>query len=900
MRKEWFKVAAEQKAALQRALDAVIGAAQSGSPRFSGPVYNKLCGVYAIALVSAPERCKALMESLLAQAAATGDAAQLAFLLTFARCVCEETEEAEIPFAAKDAMEMHLVSLSKPVVQLIGRVVQTRDNPSVVGLHGEAFACLKVWIKKAGVSLASLFTQDPGVLYTMIEALCSKSSHLPICAEILGKLITVASYPASADLDRAIEATARGLLKTRVVCESAIEAEEDDVCHAITDVVSTFCETYADWMLEGATPDALALAEMMLFLGLQPRRQIASLTLEFWLVVQEEPVASRHPFFQREAFVRLLDVLLKQCIYPGNLETVDELELDDIQDFRTGFQGVSDTFLAIFGLLKDQYVSHVLTVLKSPASNWQSVEVGLFAMSSVADDAKKHLLKKTAANNGAALEPLVMDMFQCILTARDAHPMVITTASKLLGQFGAWFNAKSKEAQSFDTVGTVAQYLTAALAVEQSCSVASKSLMQLATSCSSCFAEMAPDFLLGSVQHFNDPHMAIEDRLLIVEGQVRVAASSTHCSTILQSVLADSLAKLDHVLGSSSAGGDELVPILVCNELKVLSKVVRFLDAPADVAGGKAATSWAVELVWPHLEPIVPRLDGNEAVMNELFQLYSWCLQSLRQDMAGQLGLIANLIVHVFERFRFVSALECASVAIDVFGKAASNDEQIVNSFRGLMGVLSQTAFQFFTTHSLGESPDVLRSFYDLAYRFLLFCPAAVLTAHEFPVLMELSLACLGNQDRASTNAVLVFLTYLLNESEAKLQAFRSVIDECVVGVGQPEKWTDNVLLALAVKSPSVLFDALGKLFFALLSAYAGHAQLRSALHQAMSTRHEVLGMAELSPEDRERVLASWLALASSPSRMSERKFRGLSADFAKVCRKEMTADALHAFEMDG
>lgn len=891
---------AEQKAALQQALDGVIGAVQSGNPRFSGPIYSKLCAVYAIAMVASPDNCKALLESMLAQAAASGNAAQLAFLLTFARCVCEETEEAEIPFAAKDSMEMHLVNLSESVVQLIGKVVLTRDNASVVSLHGEAFACLKVWIKKAGVSLASLFTQDPAMLYTLIEALCSKSGHLPICAEILGKLITVASYPTSADLDRAIEATAHGLLKTRAACESAIEAEEDEVCHAITDVVSTFCETYADWMLEGPTQDALALAEMMLFLGSQPRRQIASLTLEFWLVVQEEPVASRHSFFQREAFVRLLDVLLKQCTYPGDLAAIDELELDDITDFRTGFQGVSDGFLAIFGLLKDQYVNHVLTILKSPASNWQTAEVALFAMSSVADDAKKHLLKKTAANNGAALEPLVMDIFQCILTARDAHPMVITAASKLLGQFGAWLHEKSKEAQSFDTVGTVAQYLTAALAVDRSCSVASKSLMQVATSCSSCFAEMPPVFLLGSVQHFNDPHMSIDDRLLIVEGQVRVAATSVHCSAILQAVLTDSLTKLDHVLGSSSAGGDELVPIMVCNELKVLSKAIRFLDAPADVAGGKAVTSWAVELVWPHLEPIIARLDGNEAVMNELFQLYSWCLQSLRQDMAGQLGFLANLIVHVFERFRFVSALECASVAIDVFGKAASNDEQIVDSFRGLMGVLSQTAFQFFTTHSLSDSPDVLRSFYELAYRFLLFCPAAVLTSQEFPMLLELSLACLGNQDRASTNAVLVFLTYLLNESEAKLQAFRGVIDECVLGVGQPEKWTDNLLLALAVKSPSVLFDSVGKLFFALMSAYGNHEQLRSALHHAMSTRHEALGMAELAPEDRERVLTSWLTLASTPSRMSERKFRGLSSDFAKVCRKEMTADAFHAFEVEG
>lgn len=891
---------AEQKAVLQSSLDAVMQEVQAGSPRLSGPIYSKLCAVFAVVMVSSPDHCKQLLEHLLAQVSVSGEAAQLAFLLTFSRCVCEEMEDAEIPFAAKDAMEMYLVTLSEPVVQLIGKVVLTRDNASVVALHGDAFNCLMVWIKKAGVSLTSLFTQDPAVLFTLIEALCSKSSHLPVCAEILGKVITVASYPTSADLDRAIAATAQGLLKTRAAVESAIEAEEDEVCHAITDVVSTFCETYADWIIEGESSEAITLAEMMLFLGSQPRRQIASLTLEFWLVVQEEPVADRHAFFQREAFVRLLEVLLKQCTYPDELSAVDELELDDLADFRSGFQGVNDAFLAIFALLKDQYLSAAVALLKSPSSDWRTVEVALFALSTVADDLRKQLAKKSPINSGAVLEGMMTEVFQSILASTDAHPMVIVAASKLVGQFGAWFNQKAQEVRAFDTIGTVLQYLTAALGLDRSCAAASKSFMQVATSCSTCLAEMPPICLLGSVSHFNDRHMAIEDRLLIVEGLARSAAVSPHCSTILQAVLSDSLTKLDHVLGSSGVGNDELVPVMVCNELQVLSKVIRFLDSPAEVAGGSAVTSWAVTLVWPHLEPVVPRMDGNEAVMNNLFQLYSWCLQSLRQEMTGQLGFVANLIVHVFERFRFVSALECASVAIDVFGTSAGNDEQIVESFRGLMGVLSQSAFQFFTAHSVDESPEVLRSFFDLAYRFLLFCPAAVLTAHEFPVLIELALACLGNQDRASTNAVLVCLTYLMNEADGRLQPFQLVINECVLGVGQPAKWVDGLLTALSIKAPSVLFDPLGKLFFALASSFAGHEQLRLALHQAMSVRFESLGMGELGPDDREHLLNSWLALASTSTRQSERKFRGLCADFAKVCRKEMTADTLRAFELDG
>ncbi|KAG6580050.1 Nuclear transport receptor LGL2 (importin beta superfamily) [Phytophthora cinnamomi] len=874
VRKEWVRLSAEQRAAMTASLQTLMQVLRAGTrPGFhQGPLASKLCAIYAVAMISAPDDCKALLSQLLASCSATGDAGEIAFLLAFSRCVCEEMEDAELAFAAKDAMEVNLATLSGDLVTLIGKIILTREDQDsrVAALHGEALSCLNVWVKRAGLSLATLYSKDEAVLLALLEALQSKSRHLHACAEILSKLITVASYPTPAQLEKTLLVVAQGLLKTRAACESALAADEDEVGHALTDVISTFCETYADWILEGEHPqEAAGLGELMLYLGSHPRRQIASLTLEFWLVVQDEPVASRLHFYQHDAFMQLFDVLLKQCAFPaGNAENMDELERDDLLAFRGGFQGVSEAFLAIFALLKEQFLAHLLPILTSAAtSEWQNIEVALFAVSIVADDIKKKLPTGPATTaQQAELENIVSQIFQAVLNSTaSSHPLVITVASRLLGQFSAWINDRALAARSFDTVGTLLQYLTGALGLSASRTNAAKSFMQVATSCTGCLKEMQPSVLVASVLHFGatagQEAMPIEDRLLVVEGLVRAAAVSPHCSIILQSVLNDSLTRLDQVLAVTGTD-DPAVVIQVCSELQVLGKVMRFLDAPEDVAGA-------------------------------LFELYGWCLQSLRQDMALQLGNIATLIVRVFEQRRFVAPLECASVAVDVFGKGAS--AEIVDSFRGLMGALSQSAFQFFTTHSLAESPEVLRSFFELAYRFLLFCPAAVLTAAEFPVLIELSLACLGNQDRPSTNAVIMFLTFLVNESTFRLAPFTAVINATVLDAGQTEKWLDGLVGALALKSPSGLYDALSKLLYALLTSFTDNERVRTSLMQSLS--RDALGVAELRPEDRQQVLHLWLSLAAQPSAYSKRRFLGLCTDFAKVCRKELTADTLHSIE---
>ncbi|TDH70257.1 hypothetical protein CCR75_000170 [Bremia lactucae] len=165
---------------------------------------------------------------------------------------------------------------------------------------------------------------------------------------------------------------------------------------------------------------------------------------------------------------------------------------------------------------------------------------------------------------------------------------------------------------------------------------------------------MHPNILVASVQQFdllNHEMMPIEDRLYVKEGHVRGAAVSPHCLIIIKTVLSDSLTRLDQALEETGAH-DVAVASIVCSELQVFGKVMRFVDRKANLNS---------------LESHTQRFEANEAVITSLFVLYGWCLQTLMQDMAPELGGIATSIVRVFEQRRFVARDASAEIVESFF-----------------------------------------------------------------------------------------------------------------------------------------------------------------------------------------------------------------------------------------
>lgn len=886
-RKEWMRLADSDKTSIVSILQSLMDDARSGRRPVlqSAPVQSKLCGLLAVALCSAPDDCRALLNNLV-DGSATADPTTLAFFLTFARCVCEELEEAELSFSAKDAMEIYVATLSRDVVRVLSDALLSNASTAV---QGEALQCLRVWMKRAGLSLTRLYANHRDLLLALISSLGQRSVHLDTCGEILCQVFGVSEYPAASLQDEALKATTASLLSLRVAYASAVAAEEEEIAHSITNVVATFGEMYVDWIVEGEVAEAAVLGEWMLELTAHPKRQMASLTLEFWLLVQEVPVAERHRFFQRDAYVRLLDLLLQRCQYPGEADEVDEFEVDDLMAFRSA---VADVLAAIFALLSQDFLALVLAHVAAQRASWPAVEVCLFAVSMIATELRKRIAPGPMEQGIAQVLDLLFG------GAQRHHPLVVTSGSKLLGHFGSWFQAAAVSSQSLDTIVAVLQYLDQGLHVAESRENASRSMMQVLTSCSTCVADVPPAFVTSVVQHFGNREIVIADRLLIVEGLTRLAAVSRYSQDIVRALLDDALGRLSQVLTSGASLNEGLAAVIVSEELQVCGKLIRFLDAPTDLAGGRALTRMAVEMIWPALTPVAARFESQEKVMDALFEVYGWSLQSLREDDAvgDELPALASLVARVFNAQHFVAPLECAAIAVDVAGRRP----ECVQLFRELLTALATTALLHFQSRGVDDAPDVLRALFELAYRCLLYCPEAVVTGKALTELLALARACVGNQHRHATNAVLTFVIYLLQESRGKLQPFHATIDTMVwADSGTLQQWVDAVVHALFLTTPSVLFESVARLLQALwVPAFDMYGQAVAAV-TSQTLLAAVTPEQLMSESECRRVVELLFAYAQTPTKMNDRKFRSLSTDVAKICRKELTPDALLGYEDD-
>ncbi|TDH70144.1 hypothetical protein CCR75_000169 [Bremia lactucae] len=266
------------------------------------------------------------LSQLLASSSISGDAGKLAFLLIFSRSVCKEVDDA---FIDKDAMEMHLNALSGEMVALIGKIVLTKinQNARVASLHG-----------KASMSI-------PCVIVCLGKAMLLEAFYT-----LLTKFIGVASYPIPAHLEETLCFVAKKLLKTQNTCQNVVAAKEDEM-------------SFQHFVGEENPQESQALGEFILYLGSHPTLANWSLTLSSEWSFKMDLSRGELVSLQHDAFVQLFKVMLKLCQFPsGSAEEMDALELDDLRAFRKGLHGVTEVFISILSLLKEQYLAHLLSL----------------------------------------------------------------------------------------------------------------------------------------------------------------------------------------------------------------------------------------------------------------------------------------------------------------------------------------------------------------------------------------------------------------------------------------------------------------------------------------------------------------------------------------------------------
>lgn len=96
--------------------------------------------------------------------------------------------------------------------------------------------------------------------------------------------------------------------------------------------------------------------------------------------------------------------------------------------------------------------------------------------------------------------------------------------------------------------------------------------------------------------------------------------------------------------------------------------------------------------------------------------------------------------------------------------------------------------------------PQLVRAYFELLFRFLLFCPEALLGSAELDTALSLAVACVGSSDleRESARAVLVFLGQLAGRCGGQLDRYKGKMEAALAPHG--EGLTRLMLTALAVR----------------------------------------------------------------------------------------------------
>ena len=189
----------------------------------------------------------------------------------------------------------------------------------------------------------------------------------------------------------------------------------------------------------------------------------------------------------------------------------------------------------------------------------------------------------------------------------------------------------------------------------------------------------------------------------------------------------------------------------------------------------------------------------------------------------------------------------------------------------------------FLTSHPL---PDVITAYFEMCYRFLLFCPDALVAQASFPSTMDLSLACIPLKEKEPLRAIFCFI-----ERAAAIPS--PMWESCAAqwfsanGAGLYKA----LIWSLSDSCPPEAIPRLSPLLFSLNARMAGHAQ--HWMVAALSAPDYPVPPNVLDDTAKKHFVQANANLASN-----QRRFLAMIQDFAQICRQQQTSDALVAYQM--
>ena len=305
-------------------------------------------------------------------------------------------------------------------------------------------------------------------------------------------------------------------------------------------------------------------------------------------------------------------------------------------------------------------------------------------------------------------------------------------------------------------------------------------------------------------------------------------------------------------------------------------------------------------------------------MLSRLFDVHSQLLNACPTLIAPHFKDIVSFVVKAYEETFCASALNYVSAAVESFDSeqivvAAGLDDQGKSAlFTQLLSHIYQCTFQCTSNTIQTKDPSdlVIKAFFELAQRYLLFCPDALCQWPELPSLFALGstrLACKGDID--STRSAVVFLTQFIGWKSIHMPAtkvrvlrnYSATIDNLLLQHG--ETITKSCIGGISGGAPQILWPSLSECLFAVMlhiisESTSGEPNpvLQSWLRSAMTDNSLLHNSQNITPEIGTTMIQILCDLAKQGVK-SKPKAKMVMTDFGKITKGETSPEALQAYQ---
>jgi hypothetical protein len=328
--------------------------------------------------------------------------------------------------------------------------------------------------------------------------------------------------------------------------------------------------------------------------------------------------------------------------------------------------------------------------------------------------------------------------------------------------------------------------------------------------------------------------------------------------------------------------------------------IIRFSDAADD-----SLTETLRQSVWPLVELVSQQyLTRHEYLLDNILAIHEQLLKNAPALVAPHFRLTVQYVYEVFASTKNPNALGFFARAVEVYGNSD------IESFQELLTHIATAVFHHIVNGIMPESAELLRAFFELCHRYLLYCPAALLGSPQFSAIVSCGVECLTacQGERESTRATLIFLSQLFgwqslrisSEGLTTLQSASQGLNELLLQHGA--KLTHSCMMTL-LGGPQMLWPACTDCLFAIVLVSAAwpvpeDSESSVAQQWLMAARPTAIDPVSSTAQVYEQVVALLLSLVRDGQSKGRPRAKMLLMDYCKIHKGEMGVDALVTYRL--